>query len=227
MRHRTWSDDDLREAVACSQTLAEVCALLNVTPGARAYEQLRRQIRRLGMPADHLPSVERPQQWSRQQRARRGRWNEEDLRAVVAASTTLSQVLRSLGYKPNGGMHRYVSKAIRNLGIDTSHFTGQGWARGQRRPSSRRRPLEEILVQNSTYTTTGNLRRRLIAEGLKPPYCECCGLDSWLGEPLPLALDHINGDHNDNRIENLRILCPNCHALTETWCGKRNRKLPA
>jgi hypothetical protein len=83
--------------------------------------------------------------------------------------------------------------------------------------------LDEILVVNSTYTSTATLRRRLIKAGLKEARCESCGISEWQGQPLPLALDHINGVHTDNRLENLRILCPNCHALPDTWCV-RNRE---
>jgi 5-methylcytosine-specific restriction endonuclease McrA len=74
--------------------------------------------------------------------------------------------------------------------------------------------LEKILVRGSTYRGNSKLRVRLIEAGLLAPECAECGLTTWRGEPLPLHLDHINGDHTDNRLENLRILCPNCHAIT-------------
>jgi hypothetical protein len=129
-------------------------------------------------------------------------------------------VLRRLGYAPNGGMFRYVVAHIRHLGLDTSHFRGRGWARGERRPR-RVLPQEELLVAGSL-ARSSTVRRRVIAAGLKPAHCEECGLAEWRGQLLPLHLDHINGDHTDNRLENLRILCPNCHALTTTWCGRKN-----
>jgi hypothetical protein len=128
--------------------------------------------------------------------------------------------MRRLGYEPSGGMHRFIRQKINNLGLETDHFVGQAWAKGQKRRGPRV-PLSEILVENSTYTSNADLRKRLIAEGLRPAHCQGCGIDSWLNEPLPLHLDHINGDHTDNRLENLRILCPNCHALTPTWCRRK------
>jgi len=142
---------------------------------------------------------------------------------VVAASESFAEVMRRLGYSPSGGNHRWLSAHIREQGISTEHFVGQGWAKGRQRPSFNATPLDEILVRASTYQSSSNLRKRLIAAGLKDARCEHCGLSEWRGEPLPLMLDHINGDNRDNRLENLRILCPNCHSLTPTWCA-RNRK---
>jgi hypothetical protein len=101
-----------------------------------------------------------------------------------------------------------------------------GWARGRKLPK-RSIPLEQILVRGSTYRANGKLRRRLIEAGLLDPKCSEGGLSTWRGHHLPLHLDHINGDHTDNRLENLRILCPNCHAITDTWCRRKKDRRPA
>jgi 5-methylcytosine-specific restriction endonuclease McrA len=81
-------------------------------------------------------------------------------------------------------------------------------------------PLEKILIENSTYVSSNDLRQRLIKEGIFEYRCMGCGLDTWLDQPIPLELDHINGSRSDQRLENLRLLCPNCHALTPTYRGK-------
>ena len=211
-RARSWTDEQLIAAVAASRTLSEVCRRLGIRPGK--YDVLRRHIARLGLDASHIPfSGEGARQHRRS-------WSLEDLAEAVTASDSVSEVSRRLGYTPNGGVHRMIVGYIRSSGFDTSHFTGTRWARGRRLPKI---PLEKILVRGSTYRGNSKLRKRLIEAGLLAPKCAECGISTWRGEPLPLHLDHINGDHTDNRLENLRILCPNCHAITDTWCG-RNRK---
>lgn len=81
-------------------------------------------------------------------------------------------------------------------------------------------PLEEVLVENSTYKRSA-LKRRLMADGLLPPWCDLCGLgESWYGKPMALILDHINGIPNDNRLLNLRLVCANCAATLDTHCGR-------
>lgn len=92
------------------------------------------------------------------------------------------------------------------------------------RLNGKERPLEEILVEHSTYDNTVYLRMKLFCSGLKEQKCECCGLTEWYGKPIPLQLHHINGVHDDNRLENLQILCPNCHSLTENYAGKNLAK---
>jgi 5-methylcytosine-specific restriction endonuclease McrA len=82
-------------------------------------------------------------------------------------------------------------------------------------------PLNEILTRDSSYTSSGRLRKRLLRAGMKEALCESCGLREWQGEPIQLELDHIDGDRSNNTLANLRMLCPNCHAQTETWCRQK------
>jgi hypothetical protein len=106
--------------------------------------------------------------------------------------------------------------------ISTEHFA-RVHTDGLRRPQV---PLSEVLVEGSTYHR-GHLKRRLLAEGLKSPRCELCGQgEIWRGRPVALVLDHINGVPDDNRLENLRIVCPNCAATFDTHCGRKNRSEP-
>lgn len=88
------------------------------------------------------------------------------------------------------------------------------------RPSAT--PISELLVAG-TYRGRYNLKVRLLKEGLKSGRCERCGVRSWLGRELTLALHHVNGDRNDNRLENLQLLCPNCHSQTDTFAGRNGR----
>lgn len=216
-RARSWTDEQLIAAVAASQNLKEVHERLGLKAGK--YNVMRAHIKRLGINASHLPRAD-----VGADAAPRRRWSDTDLEAAVRVSDSVSEVSRRLGYTPNGGIHRMVVARIRKLGLDRSHFTGMAWAKGQKRRDLAL-PLDEILVEGSTYGSS-RLRERLVAEGLLLPLCAECGLTKWRGERLPLHLDHINGDHTDNRLENLRILCPNCHSVTKTWCNRRGRRSP-
>lgn len=149
-------------------------------------------------------------------------WTEEQLREAVAESFSYAQVLRRIGLQPAGGNYRQLKKYIKIYQLDINHMTGQGWCVGEHASHLARRntiPLEEILVEDSYYGSS-HLRRRLIKENLKEARCEKCSLTTWFAKPIPLQLDHINGVNTDHRFENLRLLCPNCHAQTDTYAGK-------
>jgi hypothetical protein len=134
----------------------------------------------------------------------------------------LQEALRGVGLRPAGGNHGTIKKYVRLWGISVEHFDQDA----VRRESLRRSPtpLADILVEHSSFHR-GHLKRRLLAEGIKELRCEQCGQgESWRGHPLALILDHINGVSDDNRLENLRIVCPNCAATFETHCGRKNRQ---
>ena len=157
---------------------------------------------------------------------RRRTWTEKQLRSAVRASTNYRQVLAQLKLRPAGGNYKQLKKYIRLLGLSTGHFTGQAWSLGLRFPPRPKRSLDEILSFGSEYATHW-LRKRLFAAELKLPRCEECGWARMSDDGrLPLELDHINGDSRDNRLENLRVLCPNCHSLKPTHRGCNRRRRP-
>lgn len=146
-------------------------------------------------------------------------WSKEQLEAAVASSKNIREVLTNLSLKESGGNYSCFKKYVEKYSISTSHFTGRGWRKGLSIPRNPVFTLEEILTTNSTFQT-GKLKKRLFAAGLKKPRCEECGWKKMSPDGrLPLELDHVNGIRTDNRLENLRILCPNCHSLKPTHRG--------
>lgn len=148
-------------------------------------------------------------------------YTKEQLQQAVAESKTITNVLKLLGYPINQGVyHRKIKASCLEFAIDTSHFTRKGGGSG-----GIGRPLNEILIENSPYPWTATLKARLIKHGLLEYKCvHCNNTGEWLGQTLSLQLDHINGINTDNRLENLRLLCPNCHSQTDTFGGRKLRK---
>ena len=142
----------------------------------------------------------------------------EQLTEAVKESYSMAQVLKRLNVKVAGGNYDTLKKAIKHFDLDVSHFRGKGWNKGGVSPR-KKIELDTVLVENSTYHSY-KLKNRLLKEGIKQHKCEWCGIVEWNGKPAPIELDHINGVRTDNRLENLRILCPNCHAQTKTYRGR-------
>lgn len=147
------------------------------------------------------------------------KYTEEEFIDAVKSSTSIRQVLNKLGLKEAGGNYSITKTRIKNLELDTSHFRGQAWNKGKK--LGPKKPIEELLVIDRKHPYQSfKLKNRLLQEGIKTHQCESCGITEWMGKPAPLELDHINGINYDNRLENLRLLCPNCHAQTDTYRGK-------
>lgn len=156
-------------------------------------------------------------------RAPKEGWPADVFAHAVAESASIAEVLRFLGVTISGWNYRRVHLQVARDNLDTSHWLGQAYLRGKSHAFNKSTPLSEILVEHSTYANSAQLKRRLIASGLLNPACHECGITQWRGRTLTLQLDHINGVGDDHRLENLRLLCPNCHSQTETYCGRNSR----
>ena len=156
----------------------------------------------------------------------RRKWTDEQFIEAVRESYSVAQVLRAIGLKVTGANYKTVHLTVERLGLITSHWTGQAHRKGKTgRPPPQKQLLKDILVKNSTYRGTSNLKRRLLKKGYLKNECVLCGNPAtWKQSPLVLVLDHINGNNRDHRLENLRLLCPNCNSQQKTFAGRNKPK---
>ncbi len=202
-----YTKERLEEAARGAGTLSEALERLGVESRSPTRRYVLERMKRLGVDISHFE--------------REGvKWTREILQAAVAASTNMGEVLRRLGLDVVGGHHTHISRRIKAYGIDTSHFRlptrrGVPW---------RPRTPEGILVQQpvgeARRVPSDRLRWAMLERNVDER-CVLCGTRAmWRGRPLPLEVDHIDGNWRDNRIENLRFLCPNCHSTTDSYRGR-------
>ncbi|QWA22585.1 HNH endonuclease [Streptomyces osmaniensis] len=212
----------LAEAAAQCSDIDEVIAFLGTRPYRNLRSHLFRRFDHFGIDVSHM---------TRQRRSYGAppKPADDELRHAVDGATSIADALRALGMEPyNSRLRALFHQWIATAGLDTTHFLGQAHQRGKPGTTPVRR-AEDILVRHDgkRRTRTHLLRRALLEAGV-PEECAECGIGSeWLGKPMTLEVDHISGDWSDDRRENLRLLCPNCHAVTSTWCrgGQRGHTL--
>jgi len=202
-----YTKDRLEEAADGARNLSEALERLGVDPRSPTRRYVLGRMKKLGVDVSHFE--------------REGaKWTREVLEDVVAASTNMCEVLRRLGLEVVGGHHTHISRRVKAYGIDTSHFR----LPAQRGKAWRARTPERLLVAQPV-----GQARRIPSDRLKwamtslgvPEHCARCGTEPvWRGRPLPLEVDHIDGDWRNNRIGNLRFLCPNCHSVTDHYRGR-------
>lgn len=140
----------------------------------------------------------------------RKRYTIDDIINAVKESTTLTDVVRKLGLSVAGGNMETISRKIRQHSIDTSHFNGKNFNKGKE--ACNKKPIEFYLTENIV-VKSDYLKKRLIKENVFEHKCMLCGLSKWQGRQIPLELHHSNGDRTNNTLENIMIICPNCHKL--------------
>ena len=220
---RSWSEDDVRQAVARVTSLNGVFEALGLVVGGSQWLVMRSLILDRGWSTEHW---DRPLEVARD---RPGEVSPADMRAVIGAvdlgevvrtSRTRADVIRYLGFTPTTTTYRILAEAMEAAALSDDHFEAPHAAM-RRTPRRRyRTSLDDLLTQGSTYTSMHTLKRRLVEEGVLAPVCAACGIDSWMGDVIALHLDHVNGVRDDHRRENLRLLCPNCHSQTATFAGR-------
>jgi Zn finger protein HypA/HybF involved in hydrogenase expression len=211
------TDEEFINAVQKSRNIHQALILLGLVPKGGSYSVFKNRCQKLNVDISHF----------KQDKESRIEMKQEDIINACRNNISRQGTLRDLGLNINtNSNNKWIDYHIIKLNIDISHWKGQGHLKGETHNFNPPVPLEDLL-QKDTHTQSHKLKQRLIKENILENKCSNinCGISSWLGNDISLHLDHINGNHSDNTIENLRLLCPNCHSQTDTYCGKNKKKL--
>ena len=202
--YKNLSEDDLKRIVQESHSWSDVISKCNLKTITRS---LQRKLKKYDIDCTHFET------YFDGKYTRVNKFTKEQIIEVVKNNDKWIDIMKAFGYISCAHVEHIKTKLV-NLGIDFSHVDTH-----YDRPKNCI-PLSEILVVDSNYNCMYLLRKRLKKELGWEHKCVVCNNTEWNNQPIPIQIDHINGDHFDNRIENLRFLCPNCHAQTDTYCGK-------
>ncbi len=208
---RKYTDEELIAAIKSCTTYRDVSDTLNINYySSRVKARIINRAKFLNCDITHLSSEQSKT------------WRESDLIIAVKESKSVNEVVEKLGLVVRGNNYRTIKRYIRSLNLDTSHFSKRSLVGINNHLN--KKPIDAYL-NLGTKISSNNLKNKLYRAGLKNRICEICGQgEIWRGKKMSLILDHVNGDPHDNRLINLRIVCPNCNATLETHCGKNKKE---
>lgn len=202
-----YNEENLRELVKKHDSFKDILYELDLLPITSNYRTLKKYLNQFNI--NYSKIVKNCK--------RNKKYSKKFIEKCVNESRYQKEAIRKIGLEDKGGNYKTFKKYIKEYNIDISHFHYKNEF------NRNKTPIEEILVKNSSFNRS-HLKRRLFEENLKQKRCEICGQkEEWNGKKLSFILDHKNGVGNDNRIENLRIICPNCDSTLNTYCGRNNK----
>lgn len=205
-------DEIFIETVKCSKNICQVLKKLGLSFKGASYGVFKKRCEMLKLSIAHFEP----------DKIIRNSLSIESINEVIKSSQSRMDCLKRLELNPNSNANlNWIESIIISHKIDNSHWCGLGHLKGKTHNWGTPTPLADLLVEKS-YTSSSNLKKRLIKCGLLEEKCSRCEIIEWQGEKLSLQLEHKNGESIDNRIENLTLLCPNCHSLTSTYCRKKS-----
>lgn len=210
------SIDIIREVANRCSTLTELVEELGFNGNSSSVRtKLNKILLDHNVPVSHFPNNRATD-----------RWTMENVGEAVKQTSSYTQTLVWLGVAPRSGNFETLKRYITKFELDTSHFSQRDSCKDtkQRNGTDTCIPLEDILAGKHPHYSTSSLRVRLLEGGILEHKCCICNLTEWCSQPIPVELDHVNGVNNDHRLENLRLLCPNCHAQTPTYKGKNKKR---